>query len=142
MLVSGGAEPSVQAQETWPGASGVPFRSEQPTPAAAWARMRPNVGMRCAVLAALLFAYRGSFAALHALVGNPAFLLGLCICLLAALWLGLRGALVVVFSVALIDRGQALPLPLSAETGAAGPAARSEEHNSELQAHVNIVCRP
>jgi PAS domain S-box-containing protein len=71
------------------------------------------------VLAALVLAYGGSLGTLHQLLGNPAFLLGLCICLLAALWLGVRGALVVIVGVAFIDRGQALQLPVSPETGPA-----------------------
>jgi len=50
-------------------------------------------------------------------MGNPAFLLGLCVCLLAAVWLGVRGALVVIVGVAFFDRGQALQLPPSPETG-------------------------
>ncbi|MEO6600709.1 MAG: ATP-binding protein [Polyangiaceae bacterium] len=66
-----------------------------------------------------MLAYRGSFSLLHGLVGDPAFLLGLGICLLAALWLGVRGALVVIASVAFIDRGQALLLPASPQTGSA-----------------------
>ena len=64
-----------------------------------------------------MLAYRASFSTLHGLVGNSAFLPGLCICLLAAAWLGVRGALVVIVGVALIDYGQAFKLPLSPETG-------------------------
>jgi len=71
------------------------------------------------MLAALVLAYRGWFSALYGLLGTPVFLLGLCICLLAAVWLGVRGALVVIATVAFIDRGEALQLPSSAETGAA-----------------------
>jgi PAS domain S-box-containing protein len=74
--------------------------------------------VRCVILAALVLAYRASFGALHGLLGNSAFLIGLCICLFAAVWLGVRGALVVIASVAFIDRGQVLRLPPSPETGA------------------------
>ncbi|HET7543649.1 MAG TPA: ATP-binding protein [Polyangiaceae bacterium] len=73
--------------------------------------------MRCAILAALMLAYRGSFSALHALIGNPAFLVGLGICLVAAAWLGVRGALIAIAGVALIDRSICLQLPPSLETG-------------------------
>jgi PAS domain S-box-containing protein len=75
-----------------------------------------GVALRCALLAALVLAYRAAFQTLHGLVGGPTFLLGLAICLVAAAWLGLRGALVVIVAVALVDRGQALQLPVSAET--------------------------
>jgi PAS domain S-box-containing protein len=51
-----------------------------------------------------------SFSLLHGLIGNPAFLLGLFICIGAAAWQGLRGALVMVAVVAVIDRGFALSL--------------------------------
>ena len=47
----------------------------------------------------------------------PRFCSALCICLVAALWLGLRGALVVIVCVAFIDRGHALALPVAPETG-------------------------
>lgn len=73
--------------------------------------------MRAAVLAALILAYRGSFSTLHGSIGNPAFLVGLGICLVAAAWLGLRGALVVVVTIALVDCSFALRLPDSPETG-------------------------
>jgi PAS domain S-box-containing protein len=46
-------------------------------------------------------------------------MLGLAICLLAAAWLGLRGALVVIVGVALLERGLALGLAASPETGRA-----------------------
>ncbi|HEY3497877.1 MAG TPA: ATP-binding protein [Polyangiaceae bacterium] len=73
--------------------------------------------VRSCILAALILAYRGSFATLHALLGNPAFLLGLGLCLLAAAWLGVRGALLVIVGVALIDRSFALQLPQTPEVG-------------------------
>jgi PAS domain S-box-containing protein len=73
--------------------------------------------MKCGILAALVLAYWASVATLHGLLGNPAFLLGVGLCLMAAAWLGVRGALVMIVAVALIDRGFALSLPSSAETG-------------------------
>jgi two-component system cell cycle sensor histidine kinase/response regulator CckA len=80
-------------------------------------RQRRSVVVRCGILAALVLAYRGSFGSLHALIGNPTFLLGLGICLVAAAWLGVRGALVVIVSVALVDLSLALHLPDAFETG-------------------------
>lgn len=80
-------------------------------------RMRRGVVMRACVVAVLVAAYRASLGALHASIGNPAFLLGLAICLVAAAWLGVRGALVAVLAVALIDRGFAVQLPVSPEVG-------------------------
>jgi PAS domain S-box-containing protein len=73
--------------------------------------------VRCGILAALVLAYGGAFGALHALIGNLAFLFGLCICILAAAWLGVRGALVVIVGVAFIDRSYALALAESSGTG-------------------------
>src|SRR3954447_19997243 len=105
MLVSSGGETSIQANETWPGRSDAPPPSEPPTRPAARRRTRRDVAVRCGILAALMLGYRASFSTLHGLVGNSAFLPGLCICLLAAAWLGVRGALVVIDSVALIDAG-------------------------------------
>ncbi len=75
--------------------------------------------MRGSILAALVLAYWGFFGTLHAVFGNPAFLGGLGVCVLAGAWLGLRGALVVIVAVVLIDRGHALQLPASPETGRA-----------------------
>ena len=115
MLVSGGGDTSIQAGETWPGAA--PLRSEATTRPAARQRSRPSVALQCGILAALLLAYQTSFSALHGLIGSPAFLLGLCICLLAAAWLGVRGALVVIVCASLIDRGHALQLPQTPENG-------------------------
>src|SRR6187402_3326786 len=85
-------------------------------PAAALARRR-RVALRCGLLAALVLVYWGSLSTLHALVGNPAFLFGLALCLAAAVLLGVRGALAVIVGVALIDRSLALRLPVSIETG-------------------------
>lgn len=78
---------------------------------------RRRVLTRCGIVAGLMLLYRATFASAHGLLGNPAFLLGLSICVLAAAWLGLRGALVVIVGVMLIDRRLALQLPASAETG-------------------------
>ncbi len=80
---------------------------------------RRKVLVRCCILAALVFAYAGSLGTLHGLIGNPVFLLGLCVCLVAAAWLGFAGALVTMFCVALVDRGLALRLGGTAETGLA-----------------------
>lgn len=117
MLVSSGGDTSVQPEETWPGGSAVPFQSQPSSRPAAGRRTRRGLQVRCAILVALVLAYRASFSTLHGLLGNPAFLCGLCTCILAAIWLGLRGALVVIVSVAFIDRGHALQLPPSPETG-------------------------
>jgi len=117
MLVSSGGGPSVQPNERWTGGSNAPLRSTRTAQAAARRPARPSVEVRCGILAALVLGYRASFGALHGLLGNSAFLLGLCICLLAAVWLGVRGALVVIASVAFIDRGQVLQLPANPETG-------------------------
>jgi len=78
---------------------------------------RRGVVVRCGILVALVLAYRGAFGMLHGWLGGPAFLLGLGICLVAAAWLGLRGALLAIVCVALVDRGAALRLATSAETG-------------------------
>jgi two-component system cell cycle sensor histidine kinase/response regulator CckA len=80
------------------------------------AQERRSVVVRCCILGALVLAYQGSFNALHGWLGNPAFLLGLGMCLMAAAWLGVRGALVTIMCVALVDRSFALRLPVSAET--------------------------
>ncbi|MFZ5893371.1 MAG: hybrid sensor histidine kinase/response regulator [Myxococcota bacterium] len=73
--------------------------------------------VRCGILAALVLAYAASIGPLHGRIGSPAFLLGLGVCVVAAAWLGLRGALVVIVGVAYIDRRFALQLPASPETG-------------------------
>ena len=120
MLVSRGADTSVQAKETWPGGSDARLQTEhaaRTTGPVTQGRTRRGVLVRCGILAALVLAYRLSLSPLHGLVGSPAFLLGLGICLLAAVWLGVRGALVVIVCVAFIDRAQALQLPHSPETG-------------------------
>jgi PAS domain S-box-containing protein len=75
------------------------------------------VARRCSVLAGSILAYGGAFSTLHGRIGDAAFLLGLGLCLLAAVWLGVRGAIVVIISVALLDRGHALELPPSPMTG-------------------------
>jgi two-component system cell cycle sensor histidine kinase/response regulator CckA len=78
---------------------------------------RRSVWTWCCVLALSLLVYRSAFGALYAQFGNPAFLIGTALCLIAAAALGVRGALVVIVCVALIDRSSALSLPTSAETG-------------------------
>jgi two-component system, cell cycle sensor histidine kinase and response regulator CckA len=75
-----------------------------------------SVPLRCAVLVLLVVAYRFSLTPLHGVMGNPAFLVGLIPCFAAAILLGLRGAVVVVLVVQLIDRSFALTMP-SPETG-------------------------
>jgi hypothetical protein len=80
-------------------------------------RERREVAVRCGILAFLVLGYWDSLGTLHGLIGSAAFLTGLGICLAAAAWLGVRGALVVTVSVALIDRGFSLGLPASAATG-------------------------
>ncbi len=77
-----------------------------------------GVALRCAALALLILAYRFSFTALHGVIGNPAFLVGLIPCFAAAISFGLRGAVVVVLVVQLIDRSFALSMP-GPETGRA-----------------------
>src|SRR5688572_11158070 len=76
-----------------------------------------SVAVRCAVLALLVLAYRLSFMPLHGVFGNPTFLLGQLICLIAAALLGLKGALAAIVAVALLDRGLALAISLGPETG-------------------------
>jgi PAS domain S-box-containing protein len=76
-----------------------------------------GVAARCGILAVLLLAYWSSLGTLHGLIGDRAFLPGLGICLVAAALLGVRGALVVIVSVVLVDRGLALRLPPTPETG-------------------------
>jgi PAS domain S-box-containing protein len=75
-----------------------------------------DVVLRSAALALLVLVYRVSFPPLHGVAGNPAFLVGLIPCILAAILLGLPGALVVVVVVQLIDRSFALSMP-GEETG-------------------------
>jgi len=115
-----GSDTSVQAKETWPSDADARLQTEHaartPGPVAE-GRTRRGLLLRCGVLAALVLAYRISLGPLHGLVGNPAFLLGLGICLLAAVWLGIRGALVAIVCVAFIDRALALQLHHSPETG-------------------------
>lgn len=64
-----------------------------------------DVAVRWLTVALLAVIYRLGFFPLFELVGSAAFVLGLSICLLAAALLGLRGALVAVAVVALMDRG-------------------------------------
>ncbi|MES1178221.1 MAG: ATP-binding protein [Myxococcales bacterium] len=117
MVVQSGGDTSVEPNETWPSSAEPPLQGERASRAAEPGLTRRGVQVRCGVLVALVLAYQGAFSALHERLGTPAFLVGLCICLLGAAWLGLRGALVTIFVVAFIDRGHALELPLSPETG-------------------------
>lgn len=117
MFGSSGAGASVQPKEAELSSSPPSLQLRRSTRQASPQRGRRALVVQCGILAALLLAYRGSFSILHALIGDPAFLLGLGICLVAAAWLGLRGALVAIVSVALIDRGLALQLPVSPHTG-------------------------
>jgi two-component system cell cycle sensor histidine kinase/response regulator CckA len=91
--------------------TGLMFGSSDPV-----ARRRV-VAAQCFLLAALVLAYWASLRTLHGLIGNPAFLFGLGICIVAAALFGTRGALALIASVALIDRSLALELPQSADTG-------------------------
>ncbi len=92
-----------------PGASARPKKAEE-------AAVRERVIVQCLSLTALLVAYRASFPTLHGLLGNSTFMLGLGLCILAAAWLGMRGALVAIVVVALMDRDLARELPASAGT--------------------------
>jgi two-component system, cell cycle sensor histidine kinase and response regulator CckA len=113
MFVSSDAGASVQPTES-SGSFSPPRRTMPVWFAAPW---HQGIFARCCILVALLPAYWASLGALHALLGNPAFLVGLSLCLVAGAWLGVRGALVVIVGVALVDRAFALELPASAETG-------------------------
>ena len=65
---------------------------------------------RAATVAVLLGGYWIVFPILHRLIGNPSFLLGLAPCLVAGALLGIRGAVVAVLLVVLMDRQAALAL--------------------------------
>ena len=77
---------------------------------------RRRVLVRCCILFALVLAYRGLFSVLHGLIGSPAYLLCLGICLLAAARLGVRGALVAIVTNAVIDRALSHQLPVRHQT--------------------------
>ncbi len=96
------------------GSSG-PGATVQPKESARGPKPR-NVAARSAILAALVLTYWVSFSAVYRLIGGPTFLLGLGICLVAGAWLGVRRALVLIACIALVDRWQALNLPVTAET--------------------------
>jgi PAS domain S-box-containing protein len=108
--------PPLQSMQAIPG-SYSSLRREPATVRALPRRELGRVARRCGVLAVSILAYRSAFGVLHGRIGDPVFLLGLGICLLAAAWLGVRGALVVIVSVALVDRGQALELGLGPMSG-------------------------
>ena len=76
-----------------------------------------SVAVRSGILAALIVTYGFAFTALYARIGSPAFLPGLAICLVAAVLLGLRGAMAVIVAVIIIDRIHALELPQTLENG-------------------------
>lgn len=78
---------------------------------------RRRLAFRCSVLALLVLGYWVTLSPLHRLTDDRAFLLGLAICLTVAGWLGVRGALVVIVGVALVDRDLALSLPPTPENG-------------------------
>jgi two-component system cell cycle sensor histidine kinase/response regulator CckA len=65
----------------------------------------------------LILAYAVSFTPLYARIGAPAFLSGLAICLLSAALLGVRGALIVILAVVLVDRTNAMNLEQTLENG-------------------------
>lgn len=93
-----------------PGSSGLgAIRSPNPT-------RRDVVVWSCSV-GALALAYHALLPTLHGWIGTPAFLVGLALCLFAAAVLGIRGALITIVTIALIDRGFALSMPLTPETG-------------------------
>jgi PAS domain S-box-containing protein len=119
MFGSGGKGASVEPKQAELSGSSPSLQSRRTASLTLPPRHRRDVVVRCCILAVLVLAYRGSFSTLHGLIGNPAFLLGPGICLLAAAWLGVRGALVVIIGVALIERRLALQLAASPETGRA-----------------------
>lgn len=73
--------------------------------------------VRSGALAALVVTYALALPSIHGLVGSPAFLLGLMVCLSGAAALGIRGALAALLCVVVIDRRFVLSLPPSAEIG-------------------------
>lgn len=81
---------------------------------------RRRVLVWAGVVAALVIGYAGVLPAAHGIVGNPAFLLGLLVCIIAAAGgLGLAGTVVVILCVSLIDRRFAQLMPLTEETSRA-----------------------
>jgi two-component system cell cycle sensor histidine kinase/response regulator CckA len=115
MVASSGTSASVHPEEAIAGSFPSGLRSTT-RPAAVERKVR-GVAVRYGILAVLILAYRASFGALHGLIGPPAFLAGLALCIVTSAWLGVRGALVAIVAVALVDRGLAMDLPESAETG-------------------------
>jgi two-component system, cell cycle sensor histidine kinase and response regulator CckA len=116
MLVSSGPS-GASAEPTEAVASSPSLRPGPTARTAPQQRELRGVAIRCGILGVLVLVYQGAFNALYAGIGERAFLPGLALCLLAAAWLGVRGALVVIVSVALIDRSHALALPERPETG-------------------------
>ena len=72
---------------------------------------RGDLALRAGGIAWLAVVYRFAFFPLYERVGSAAFVLGLGICLLAAVLLGFRGALGAAAIVAVLDRGFAEKLP-------------------------------
>jgi len=96
------------------------YPTHQPKPAARPAppqRIPRGVAVRGGVLAGLVLTYMALLPTLHGRIGDPAFLFGLALCILAGALLGVRGALVVIVAVALVDRHLAMSLPERAEIG-------------------------
>ncbi len=118
MFGSGSTGASVQPKEAHL-TSAYPSLLSRGTARKASSEGHRDVVVRCCILAVLVLAYRASFGTLHALIGNPAFMLGLGLCILSAVWLGVRGALVMIVGVAFLERGLALQLAASPETGRA-----------------------
>ena len=114
MSGSSGPSSSVRPRETLEVASSgaLPAGSAAPPQ-----RQRQNVTLRCWILATLVLTYGALLSPLHGLIGDPAFILGLGICMVAAAWLGVRGALLVIVGIAFFDRGLALRLAASPERG-------------------------
>ena len=117
-MTAGGMWRSVRRE----GASEEPGSVASPSAALRSAALR-SVALRSAALVALLVGYRLSFTPLHAVIGNPAFLLGVIPCLAAALMFGLRGALAAVVIVQLTDRSFAHSIPGEETSMAAGVIA-------------------
>ncbi len=116
MFDSSDLRASVRPKEAIVAAPPSSRRTLAPRPAST-RRSRDGVAARSGILALLILVYQLSFSTLYARIGDPAFLPGLGICLLAAALLGVRGALVAIVTVALIDRAHALELPNSPENG-------------------------
>jgi two-component system, cell cycle sensor histidine kinase and response regulator CckA len=78
---------------------------------------------RLLIVLVLLVGYWLAFDPLHQVLGSPAFLLGYAICLVAALLLGVPGAMTAIVITVLLDRWSALALQGPDTTRSAGVAA-------------------